>query len=82
MKRHKRKIVFSISVVAFAWVIFFSTNTKGFSINEKMKNPISTFGIEANNQEDVPSQQEKEPAYLSIFKVIVNCNPFKQKRAE
>ena len=82
MTRHKKKIIFSISLVVFALLIFFSAGGSGLSFNEKIKNPISTLGIGADNQEDIPSQQEREPAYLSIFKLIVNCNPFKQKRVQ
>jgi hypothetical protein len=82
MTRHKRKIVFSIGAVAFALLVLFSGDGNGFSFTDKIKSPVSTFGIEPNSQEDIPSQQEKEPTYLSIFKLIVNCNPFKQKRVQ
>jgi len=47
----------------------------------KIENPIPTYGVQTLDNQDMSDKQEKEPVYMSIFKLIVNCNPFKQKKA-
>ena len=73
--KHKNKFIFSFGVIACALLILFSVNVGGFSFNEKIKNPVSVTDVVS----EMPDQQAKEPVYMSIFKLIVNCNPFKQK---
>jgi len=38
--------------------------------------------VQSADNQDVPDRTEKEPIYMSIFKLIVNCNPFKEKKAQ
>jgi len=43
---------------------------------------VPSYGVQSADNQDVPDRTEKEPIYMSIFKLIVNCNPFKEKKAQ
>jgi hypothetical protein len=81
MKKPNKKILYSTSVIVVVFVISFVIKSN-YSSPFKIDNTLPIIGIETVDNQDVPSRQEKEPVYMSIFKLIVNCNPFKQKKAQ
>ena len=80
MKKSK-KILYSTGVIIVVFFISIIIKTS-YSSPFKIDNAMPSIGIETVNNEDVPNHQDKEPVYMSIFKLIVNCNPFKQKKAQ
>ena len=75
-----KKALFSTSVIVVVFLLSFLIKTT-YSSSFKIENPIPTYGVETLDNQDMTDKQEKEPVYMSIFKLIVNCNPFKQKKA-
>ncbi len=80
MKKSK-KILYSTSVIIVVFFISVIIKTN-YSTPFKLDSEMPSIGIETVDNQDVPNHQEKEPVYMSIFKLIVNCNPFKQKKAQ
>ncbi len=81
MKKQSKRILFSTSVIAVVFVISFVVKTNYIS-SFPIENSLPSYGVENLDNQDMPDRQEKEPVYMSIFKLIVNCNPFKQKKAQ
>ena len=81
MKKQSKKILFSTGVIAVVFVISFVVKTN-YTSSFAVKNSLPSYGVENLDNQDMPNRQEKEPVYMSIFKLIVNCNPFKQKKAQ
>ena len=81
MKRPTKKIVYSTSVMLVVFFISFLVKTN-YPSSFNLKNTLPSYGVQSINTQDVPDREEKEPVYMSIFKLIVNCNPFKQKKAQ
>jgi len=75
-----KKILFSTSIVVVVFLLSFLIKTT-YTSSFKIENPIPTYGVQTLDNQDMSDKQEKEPVYMSIFKLIVNCNPFKQKKA-
>jgi len=80
MKKSK-KILYSTSVIIVVFFISVIIKTN-YSSPFKIENALPSISIETVDNQDVSNHQEKEPVYMSIFKLIVNCNPFKQKKAQ
>lgn len=81
MKKQSKRILFSTSVIAVVFLISFvvkANYVSSFSVDGS----LPSYGVENLDNQDMPDRQEKEPVYMSIFKLIVNCNPFKQKKAQ
>ena len=68
---------FFLLVFSVSWVL---KDTYNPSI--KFEDTIVTYQVENLDNQDLPDRTEKEPVYMSIFKLIVNCNPFKQKKTQ
>jgi hypothetical protein len=81
MKRPSKKILYSTGVILVVFFISFLIKTN-YPSSFNIKNTLPNYGVESVNNQDVPVKEEKEPVYMSIFKLIVNCNPFKQKKAQ
>ena len=83
MKRKNKRFLFTVlAPLAFVTLLFFAKS--GFQNtynNIDVKNNIPLIQAPSAENQDVPDKQEKEPVYISIFKFIINCNPFKQKKA-
>jgi len=75
-----KKMLFSTSVIVVVFLLSFLIKTT-YTSSFKIENPIPSYGIQTIDNQDMSDKQEKEPVYMSIFKLIVNCNPFKQKKA-
>jgi hypothetical protein len=75
-----KKILFSTSVIVVVFLISFLIKTT-YSSSFKIENSLPTYGVQTLDNQDMSNKEEKEPVYMSIFKLIVNCNPFKQKKA-
>ena len=75
-----KKILFSTSVIVVVFLISFTIKTN-YTTSFGVENTLPTYGVQTLDNQDMPDRQEKEPVYMSIFKLIVNCNPFKQKKA-
>ncbi|HTA62946.1 MAG TPA: hypothetical protein VK835_10840 [Bacteroidia bacterium] len=75
-----KKILFSTSIIVVVFLLSFLIKTT-YTSSFKIENPIPTYGVQTLDNQDMSDKQEKEPVYMSIFKLIVNCNPFKQKKA-
>ncbi|MEO8761562.1 MAG: hypothetical protein ABI388_09120 [Bacteroidia bacterium] len=80
MKKQSKKILYSTSVIIVVFFISVIIKTN-YSSSFQFGNSLPSVGIEAVDNQDVSNHQEKEPVYMSVFKLIVNCNPFKQKKA-
>ncbi len=81
MKKSSKKILYSTSVIIVVFFISVIIKTN-YSSPFQLENVLPNVGIETVENQDVSNHQEKEPVYMSIFKLIVNCNPFKQKKAQ
>ena len=75
-----KKILFSTSIIVVVFLLSFLIKTT-YTSSFKIENPLPTYGVQTLDNQDMSDKQEKEPVYMSIFKLIVNCNPFKQKKA-
>jgi uncharacterized membrane protein YvbJ len=76
----KKKILFSTSVIVVVFLLSFLIKTT-YTSSFKLENSLPSYGVQTLDNQDAADRQEKEPVYMSIFKLIVNCNPFKQKKA-
>ncbi len=76
-----KKVLFSTGLLVVVFAISFIIKTN-YTSSFALKNALPTYGVENLDNQDMPDRQEKEPVYMSIFKLIVNCNPFKQKKAQ
>ena len=81
MKRSNKKILYSASVLVVVFFISFLVKTN-YASSFSLKNTLPSYGVQSVDNQDIPDKAEKEPVYMSIFKLIVTCNPFKQKKAQ
>lgn len=82
MRGNKKSLLLYGVIALFISLSFlcksFITEKNAFSIDKSMPR----YGVESLDRQDIPAQAEKEPVYISVFKFIINCNPFKAKRAQ
>ena len=79
-----KKLLYSAGIVIAAFCISFFLKSNYSSTNSSVntENIVPSYGLQSADNQDVPDRTEKEPIYISIFKLIVNCNPFKEKKAQ
>lgn len=79
-----KKFLFSASVIIALFCIsfFLKSNNSSTDLSVNTESIVPSYGVQSADNQDVPDRTEKEPIYMSIFKLIVNCNPFKEKKAQ
>jgi hypothetical protein len=74
----KKQIVLALVPLGMLCVCVFSFDNKDFSAHLKYEEA----GVVANSYSSQEQKQESpshEPMFISVFKFIVNCNPFKRE---
>lgn len=71
----------SIILVVLFSSLFFKANYFSSNTSVNTESVMPSYGMQSADNQDVPDRTEKEPIYMSIFKLIVNCNPFREKKA-
>jgi hypothetical protein len=79
-----KKLLYSASIfiVVFCISFFLKSNSSSTDSSVNTESIVPSYGVQSADNQDVPDRTEKEPIYMSIFKLIVNCNPFKEKKAQ
>ena len=80
-KQLKKRIVLALlPLVALSVGVFITTAPKTFSnSNYSVNYDGPSYQSEYSSEEEKPEVPSHEPVYISIFKFIVNCNPFKKE---
>ena len=76
----KKQILLALMpIVALSMLVLFTTLPK--SISASANEDDSSFSIQSEyaTQEQKQEAPSPEPVYISIFKFIVNCNPFQKE---
>jgi len=79
-----KKLLYTASIIITVFCISFFLKSNYSSTNSSVNTEsiVPSYGMQSADNQDVPDRTEKEPIYMSIFKLIVNCNPFKEKKAQ
>ncbi len=79
-KKLKKKIILALTpLFVLSLVVIISTIPKSFSNTKYEGNYAPSFQSEYAAEEQKPEVPSHEPVYISIFKFIVNCNPFQKE---
>lgn len=83
-KLSNKKLLYSASIIVAVFFIsfFLKSNYSSTDSSVNTESIVPSYGVQSADNQDVPDRTEKEPIYMSIFKLIVNCNPFKEKKAQ
>jgi len=83
-KLSNKKLLYSASIIVavFCFSFFLKSNYSSADSSVNTESIVPSYGVQSADNQDVPDRTEKEPIYMSIFKLIVNCNPFKEKKAQ
>ena len=80
-KQSKRGIIialvplFVLCMIVFVYTVPRTFTNSGYGVNYG----VPSYQNEYSSQEHKPEKPSHDPVYLSIFKFIVNCNPFKKE---
>ena len=79
-----KKLLYTTSIIVAVFCISFFLKSNYSSVDSSVnaESIVPSYGVQSADNQDVPDGTEKEPIYMSIFKLIVNCNPFKEKKAQ
>lgn len=66
-------------VMALSVIVLFTTAPKSLSASTSEGNPFRTMQSEYTSEEQKQDVPSNEPIYISVFKFIVNCNPFQKE---
>ncbi len=79
-KSLKKKIALAlVPLVGLCLVVFISTSKNASANSNNNLNYLPSYQSEYAAEDQKPEVPSHEPIYISIFKFIVNCNPFKKE---
>ena len=78
-----KKVIYSASIIIVVLfsALFFKSNYNSSNTSTNIESVVPSYEMQSADNQDVPDRTGKEPIYMSIFKLIVNCNPFREKKA-
>ena len=79
--KHLRKqiLLALVPVIALSLIVLFNTVPKSFFDSGEEGSLVPTIQSEYAAEEQKQDAPSQEPIYISIFKFIVNCNPFQKE---
>ncbi|MHB8262104.1 MAG: hypothetical protein ACYDCN_05370 [Bacteroidia bacterium] len=83
MSKHtsNKKLLFSTSIIGIALLILFFIKIN-YTSSFNVENALPSYDVQNIDNQEAPDKTEKEPVYMAIFKLIVNCNPFRQNKTQ
>jgi hypothetical protein len=80
-KQLKKQIILAlIPLIALSFAVLFGSSSGTFRTTKyKLFNNAAFGQPEYASGDQKPEMPSPEPVYVSIFKFIVNCNPFKKE---